>query len=115
MSNVVIDREDLMERIGGDMELLDELLELFDEDYPDLMGEIRTAIAEQDGERLKRAAHTLKGAVGNFAAVKAHQLALELEKKGEAGEFSNATHLVDQLDAAVQEFKSALKTLEPTV
>ncbi len=115
MSTTVIDREDLMERIGGDLELLEELLELFDEDYPELLNEIRQAILQQNGEQLKRAAHTLKGAVGNFAAIKAHQLALALEKKGEAGDFTNTPELVEQLTAAIQEFKSALKTLEPTV
>ena len=115
MSEVIIDREDLMERIGGDMELLEELLELFDEDYPELMGEIRSAVDSRDGEKLKRSAHTLKGAVGNFAAIKAHHLAYQLEKMGENNDFSNAFMLVEQLEQAIDEFKSVLKEVTPSV
>ncbi len=115
MAEIIIDHQDLMERIGGDMELLDELLELFEEDYPGLITEIQQAIDEKDGEKLKRSAHTLKGAVGNFAALKAHALAFQLEKKGETGDFTNAHNLLIQLQDAIDEFKSALKSLAPSV
>ena len=115
MHDTIIDQQELMERIGGDMELLEELLELFEEDYPELLASIQHAIEIQDGESLKRSAHTLKGAVGNFAALKAHALAFELEKKGEAGDFSDASTLLTQLESAIHEFKNALKALAPSV
>jgi hypothetical protein len=37
-------------------------------DYPKRLGEIRVAIQFGDAERLRLAAHALKGSVGNFAA-----------------------------------------------
>ncbi len=55
-----------LERVDGDRELMKELAGLFLGECPRCMGEIRQAIAQRDGPGLQRAAHYLKGSVGNL-------------------------------------------------
>src|SRR5712691_8641718 len=63
-----LDRATLMERLEGDAGLLAEMVGLFLQDYPRLLAAMREAAARGDAKSLERAAHTLKGAVSNFAA-----------------------------------------------
>ncbi len=102
----VLDREELMLRVDDDVELLQELIELFLEDYPALMSEIEAGIREQDAKKLKRGAHTLKGSVGNFCASRAFNAAFQLEAFGSKEDFSQTeaayTSLVEEMKAVEQ-------------
>ena len=60
-----------MERVDGDLELMKELAGLFLGECPQRMAEVRQAIDRKDGPGLQRAAHYLKGSVGNFGARRA--------------------------------------------
>src|SRR5207244_3428954 len=62
----VLDRATLLERVGGDCELLGILREALSEDGPARIAELRTALAARDFLTAKRAAHTLKGTAGNL-------------------------------------------------
>lgn len=61
MSQEIFDRKTALEQMGGDEELMVELVELFLEDLPERLQEIEAALAAGDAEALSRAAHTLKG------------------------------------------------------
>ena len=64
----VFDRDAALERMDGDVELLKELVGLFLDECPQRMAEIREALTRRDATKLRQAAHTLKGSVGNFGA-----------------------------------------------
>ena len=64
----VVDRSQVLERVGGDKELLAEVVGLFLEDCPKLFEQMSAAIRRGDAEELQKVAHTLKGSVGNFSA-----------------------------------------------
>src|SRR2546428_2790048 len=64
-----------LQYVGGDQELLDELLGIFIEDAPIRVEAIRQAIATSDVTLLKREAHTLKGALKGIGATTAAGLA----------------------------------------
>src|SRR5262249_11098176 len=55
-----LDREALLARVAHDAELLRELSDLFREDAPRLLADIRDGVAAGDADRVCRAAHTLK-------------------------------------------------------
>jgi PAS domain S-box-containing protein len=55
-------------RVGGDAQLLAEVVQIFLKDSPAWVAEMRAALARADAAGLRRAAHTLKGAVGYFGA-----------------------------------------------
>ncbi|MFA5353838.1 MAG: response regulator, partial [Thermodesulfovibrionales bacterium] len=58
-----------MASVDGDREFFAEVVGIFLEDCPKLMGEIHNALKEGSAAALGRAAHTLKGSAGNFGAV----------------------------------------------
>jgi HPt (histidine-containing phosphotransfer) domain-containing protein len=66
-----LDTQDLMTRFDGDLELLHQAYDLFRQSYPKLLTELRDAIMRTDAETVQRAAHTLKGSVGNFGGLAA--------------------------------------------
>lgn len=97
-----------LERLGGDEELLQELAGLFLGEYPAVLENIRKAIDAQDAPGVERAAHALKGSVGNFGAEQAHRAALELEMSGRSGDLVKAQRLFGVLRAAMAEVHTEL-------
>ena len=74
--------EELVRRVGGDHQLLGQVAELFATEYPPMVAAVREAVSQQDAVALQRAAHTLKGAVGNLAAQGAHRVRSEERRVG---------------------------------
>lgn len=110
-TTVVLDRDVLLERIGGDVEFLQEIAGLFLEECPKLVFEIRTAIASGDAGALERAAHTLKGSVSNFAAQPASEAARRLELIGRTGHLQEAPEACGALETEIERFTLALVAL----
>ncbi len=104
----IMDINAAMEQVDGDMDLFREIASLFRDNSPALMGEIREAIGRGDGEALEHAAHTLKGSVGNFAAMVAYDAALRLEMIGRSGDLSEADRALEVLDGALRDLNDAL-------
>ncbi|MBV8266129.1 MAG: response regulator [Planctomycetaceae bacterium] len=90
-----------LEEVDGEEELLREIAQVFLEDHPRLMATLREAVAACDPELLRRAAHTLKGAVANFAAHEAVAVAHRLEAMGRDGSASEAGPVLSELEALV--------------
>jgi two-component system, sensor histidine kinase and response regulator len=84
------DREAAVDRLGGDDNLLAELVGLFLTDTPGQVEEIRRAVAGGHTQELQRTAHTLKGAAGYLAASPVAEAARVLEMMGAASELSAA-------------------------
>src|SRR5271166_449463 len=74
-----IDHTALLAGVDGNRRLLRELVRLFLADCPRRLAEIKEAIRRGDAGALGRAAHALKGSVGNFAAKNAFAAAQRLE------------------------------------
>ncbi len=64
----VLNLDELRQRVEGDMELLDEIIDLFLESSPKLMQQLEAAVADHDLKLAKTTAHTLKGALQTIAA-----------------------------------------------
>ena len=80
-----IDLELLQKNAEGDMELVAELTDLLLADAPTLTGEIEQGLADGNQERVRVAAHTLKGVAANFGAGRARQLAESIEYRAADG------------------------------
>jgi HPt (histidine-containing phosphotransfer) domain-containing protein len=77
-----LDAADALARVAGDRQLLGELVDLFQEESPRVLEDMRHAIQVSDPKALERAAHKLRGSVASFSALGATQLALSLEIMG---------------------------------
>jgi len=64
----IIDRAELLHRVSGDHELMKEVLTAYLETCPAVRAELRRAIAGGDPKHVQRAAHTIKGMVGQLGA-----------------------------------------------
>jgi len=100
-----------MNRVGGDRSLLRTLAQLFQQTYPTQMLELRKAISQRDNPAIRRLAHTLKGAVGNFGTGPAYQAAQHLETMGRQSELVGLDEACNTLEQALVELQGALETL----
>jgi signal transduction histidine kinase/ligand-binding sensor domain-containing protein/CheY-like chemotaxis protein/HPt (histidine-containing phosphotransfer) domain-containing protein len=107
-----IDLAAMLARMQGDAVLLRELVQLFLEDSPRLIADIRDAIAANDVGRLHRAAHRLKGAASVFTEGAVVQAALRLEQLGHEGKVVEAADRVAELTDAVEALGLALTMWE---
>jgi two-component system sensor histidine kinase/response regulator len=107
----VISWDEAVKQMEGDVDLLKEIAEMFLEESPVLMDRMRQAAAEGDCKKLERAAHTIKGSVGNFAAKSAFKAAQNLEKIGRDGDLNHAAEAFKALEREIERLKPALVAL----
>ncbi len=110
-NEMVFDRSAALSYVDGDMGLLREMAELFLADYPQQMAKIQAAIASSDSQALMRAAHSLKGVVGNFAAKSTYDAALRLETMGEHSHLLTAREAYTNLEAEILRLAAVLARL----
>ncbi|MEW6347491.1 MAG: response regulator [Thermodesulfobacteriota bacterium] len=105
----------ILDRVGGDPELLTEILDLFLSDSPKLLTEMRQALEEHDADRMEKAAHALKGSVGNFSAKGAEQAALRVETLGRTKELDRAPHAILLLEKEIARVREELLMLRQEI
>jgi CheY-like chemotaxis protein len=103
----IINRDELMARMGGDEALLRRLVHTFLTNYPSQLSDLQEAIDTRDADRLRRRAHTLRGAMSLFAASEAAEAARKLEKAADLGG--------PAIDEAFRALQAELARLEPTL
>lgn len=101
----------MLDRVGGDNDLLREITAIFLEEFPMLMQEIREAVEAGDAKRLEHAAHSLKGSVSNFGAPEAVDAAAKLEMLGRAAQLAAAPDALSQLEEQFETLQPALRAL----
>ena len=101
---------ELMDRIDGDVEFLEECIEIFDEDSAPLLAKIREAVAALDAEALVTPAHTLKGMLSNFCAPAAAGAARDLEKHGRENRLQECEAIVTTLGDELKQLRIDLQS-----
>ena len=104
----LVDRDALMTRLDGDGRLLAEIVDLFLQSSPQLVRDIKKALAAHDRKGLQRAAHTLKGAVSNFGARTVWAAALKMEKIGQSGNLSQGRQALSVLEKELGRLRKEL-------
>ncbi len=83
----------LVRESGGDG--IGEFVAIFKEESPRMLDAVRRSIAAGDGPALRRAAHEMKGACGNFGAHRLGALCGALETQGRAGDAASAAQVLE--------------------
>jgi HPt (histidine-containing phosphotransfer) domain-containing protein len=107
-----LDESVALSRVGGDVELLREVVGLFLDDYPQSLDLIRDAVARGDQSGLERHAHSLKGSVSTFGAQEAFDAAQVLEKQGRTGDLASANASLERLEHALSALRPELEALQ---
>jgi HPt (histidine-containing phosphotransfer) domain-containing protein len=103
-----LDWQDSLRNLEGDEGFLYELSEMFLAQCPALLAAVEEAVAREDGDELRRAAHSLKGSSQVIGGQATAATSLLLEQLGRDGDFGEAVPALHGLRANVAELKVAL-------
>ena len=89
-----------------------EVVGMFLEECPKLMKGIRQAFAQQDASALERAAHALKGSLGDMVAFQAFDAARNFEQMAREGNLGNTGAGLAILESAIDRLMTELRRQE---
>jgi PAS domain S-box-containing protein len=104
--SVIRDKSTILASVGGNAQALKELIDIFQQETPALVADIRAAVSQRDGQKLQFAAHTLKGMVAFFTSGDLADAVRALEAIGRAGDWTN-------VDGEFARMEKGLDTLQP--
>lgn len=79
---MLVNTKSLLEHFDDDIDLIHELLEVFNGSYSETLSKIGKSLEDQNHKDLELHAHTVKGMLSNFFCEKLIQEASSLEKQG---------------------------------
>jgi len=106
---VQIDMKRAMDAVGGDKELLNELMNMFYEDSKAKLLEIEKAVKNKDYEKVRELAHAIKGAAANIGLTEVYNICLELENMAKRKDLSESAHLYSELKENIEALGGMLK------
>ncbi len=101
-------REELLSQCDGDEDLLSELVSIFRDNTPQIVGAIGMAVEKHDASALAAQAHKLLSSLGTFGAESARALALRLEKQGRENDFRGVKERFSKLERETDKIHAAL-------
>ena len=108
-ARAIFDSAAFERQTGGDASLRAEIVQMFLEDCPVRVGEIRAAVVRGDAPALTSSAHALKGSAAYLSASIVRGCAADLERMGRERNLADAPAALEQLDVAVADLVAALK------
>ncbi len=108
-NNLPIDYAEVLERIGGDVDFLQELLRIYFEEFREKRKLIQEAVERGDFISIRELGHSLKGASANLSLVSLRKASLFLETSGKEERLNHAQTASRQLDIEIQRLKDYLE------
>ena len=100
--------DELLSTTGGDAEFMRELIDTYFADAPQLLAQMRSALAGSQHEEFRRAAHSLKSNSATLGALTLSSVAKDLEMMGKDGNLDGAAVKLAQAEAEYACVKAAL-------
>jgi HPt (histidine-containing phosphotransfer) domain-containing protein len=94
-----------------DQAIINEIINLFLEDYPEVLNSLEKAINNSDFQRLTQVAHKYKGTVSAMFDDELKELVQKLEQKGKQNTLEGAIELYDQIVIATNCLSVDLKKM----
>jgi HPt (histidine-containing phosphotransfer) domain-containing protein len=98
----------LVSQLAGDEALAREMVTLFIDECPHMLGAVHDALAAGSPDAVRRAAHALKGAAANFTPDGPTSTARRLELTAAEGRLDEAASLIDRLDHELDDLMRAM-------
>ena len=107
-SKGLVDWSSAFETVGGQRDLLVELIQVFLKESDRMLESIEKAVQDQDVQNVRISAHSVKGALGHLGALSTSVVAGEIETKAgsENVDFDSLRPLIDQLTKNVADVSS---------
>jgi signal transduction histidine kinase/HPt (histidine-containing phosphotransfer) domain-containing protein len=109
------DRWTLLEEVGGDAQLLEEICGLFARESAGQMQALRAAIDQGDSSSFARAAHTLRGMLRSVRAAAAEELAGTLQPLDPCEQRDQALGICERLEDSLAVLRERFAAPQPTV
>ena len=106
---VIIDEEKLLDRFGGNIELIGEIQKYFLSDTLKHLSEMKAAIENKDAKALAGYTHTVKGSAANLEAVKLRECMKTLENLANEENFAEATSVLSEAEKAYEEYSQVVE------
>ena len=97
----ILDVDAVLDSVGGDCDLLDELAQTFTAEVPAWISQLRAAVSSGDAATTYRVAHGVNGAMSYLKACTVQQAAAELEAMGREASLDGAPLALDRLEAGL--------------
>jgi HPt (histidine-containing phosphotransfer) domain-containing protein len=110
----VLDVKATLENLGGDPELLREILDYFLEMAPQQLDDLQAAVTARDVAAVDLQAHSMKGGSANVGAVQLSATARELEMLAKAGSLEGSEQLVAAMREELQALQQAVAQVDWT-
>jgi HPt (histidine-containing phosphotransfer) domain-containing protein len=107
----LFDPASLMNHVGGDGELLRDIIAIFLATVPQMLADIRGAVVSGDSRKVEQAAHALRGSARNFFSASVEQAAQALETMGRNRDLADARSAFGELAAAIDKLCSLLESM----
>jgi signal transduction histidine kinase/CheY-like chemotaxis protein len=107
-SEPCLDWQGALRNLEGDEAFLHDLAEMFLAQSPALLTAVEEAVSREEGDELRRAAHSLKGSAQVVGGKATAAAALALERLGHSEDFAEAGAVLNSLQANLAELKVAL-------
>lgn len=104
----VFDLDAVLELVDGEIELLQEIAEMFQSDLPSNMEQVRNALTAGNTEVVHQVTHRLKSTVGNLGGRAAHKAVQDLEKSARDGQTENTDELFANFQHELTHFSDTL-------
>ena len=92
-----LDWQTAWDTVGGDLDLLQELISAFLEELPGMEQGLASAVEKENAVEVRQMSHKIKGSLRYFGAKPAYDLAYKLESCAEHGTMADAAGMVDAL------------------
>jgi PAS domain S-box-containing protein len=103
-----VDWAQALRGVGGDEEILREMVDIFLGVCPEWLAQLREAVARRDADGLRRLAHTVKGSLGQFGARPAWAAAQRLEAVAQQDSLAGAEESLRALEEELRRVGPAL-------
>ena len=107
--NDVFDLDAALSPVGGDMDILHRVVQIFLDTHEGLLDKVRQAVNKSDSLALQDAAHALKGSAGNFGAKRTVEVAFKLEQMGQNNNIEGCDSVFKQLELELGKLKLTLQ------
>jgi len=96
-TDVPIQKEEVLERIGGDASFLEELLTLYDKEFTTKIKALESVLKKKDFISLENLGHSLKGSSANLSLPGLREAAYRMETAGREKDIAAVKTAMDEL------------------
>jgi CheY-like chemotaxis protein len=105
----LVDWAHAFETVGGDHQLLHELIKVFLKDRDSLVDNIRNALESDNDKELRLSAHSIKGALTHLGARESAELAMKMESLASKQDINSARSVFEKFASSLEPLTAELK------